>query len=184
MPSGIECLQLVLVCFRLRYTSNRKSKCLSTLQASPLSVLHHLGHMHSIPISPTGIDTTNSVQLASPISDTFLCPLKFPQCFPPYFNHIRQVLLMFFIFDKESGLMTKRHTHSSTWHSWDRSRLLPVTHVMFITAFHCVLQTLHSPMENLERFYLCIYWFMNVFTHQFVGWLILYKLLCYLLCDW
>lgn len=35
MPSGRECLQLALVCFSLRYTSNREQKCSST-SISPL----------------------------------------------------------------------------------------------------------------------------------------------------
>lgn len=75
-----------------------------------------------------------------------ICIMLSSSSFQPY---IRQVFLTSFIFYKESDLVFKWLTRSSTWQSWDRSRCLSVIYVMSTTSFHYVLQTLHSPTGEL-----------------------------------
>ena len=93
--------------------------------------------------------------------------------------HIRQVLLMSFIFYKESDLVFKWLAHSSTWQSWDRSSLFSVINVMSVTSFHYVLQTMNFPIGVIWDVLSMYLQFINVLIDFLVG---LFYINYYVIC--
>lgn len=103
MPSGIDCLQLVLVHFGLRYMLNRGWKC-PTSQASPLSIPHHWGHTFQSYFPQLNFHSQLSSSLF--LFHTSYLPVKFCTVLSLLsFQSYQARVINLFIFYKESDLL-------------------------------------------------------------------------------